>query len=194
MSLTSTFNMEVSPLFCLVHRSVDKVDFVNSIAQAKHCSGYARFCKIGDTLPLSRTGNLSALACKQALFGEKNNKGYSACVNTSTKYVVEVTKFLHQWVVPSINDTTGQKLPSSLTISFYGLACEQNILTIVIFVEKMNKVHLKRIKHGRWQKLIQKNCKESLCCLFYLIKEELQTRTTKRNLEVKQQGCGNRLS
>ena len=71
-------------------------------------------------------------------------------------YVVEVTKFLHQWVVPSINDTTGQKLPSSLTISFYGLACEQNILTIVIFVEKMNKVHLKRIKHGRWQKLIQK--------------------------------------
>ena len=159
--------MEVSPLFCLVHLSVDNADFVNSIAQAKHCSGYARFCKIGDTLPLSSTGNLSALACKQALFGEKNNKGYSACVNTSMKYVVEVTKFLHQWVVPSINDTTGQKLPSSLTISFYGLACVQNILTIVIFVEKMNRVHLNRIKHGRWQKIIEKNCKESLCCLFY---------------------------
>ena len=189
--------MEVSYLFCLVHRSVDNVDFVNSIAQAKHCSGYARFCKTGDTLPLSSTGNLSALACEQALFGEKNSKGYSACVKNIDGYVVEVTKFLHQWVVPSINDTTGQKLPSSLTISFYGLACVQNILTIVIFdifVEKMNKVHLNRIKHGRWQKIIEKNCKERLCCLFYLIKEELQTTTTKRNFEVKQQGCGNRLS
>lgn len=39
--------MEVFPLFSLVHRSVDNVDFVNSIAQAKHRSGYARFCKIG---------------------------------------------------------------------------------------------------------------------------------------------------
>ena len=93
MSLTSTFNMEVSYLFCLVHRSVDNVDFVNSIAQAKHCSGYARFCKTGDTLPLSSTGNLSALACEQALFGEKNSKGYSAFVHTSMSMLWRLLSF-----------------------------------------------------------------------------------------------------
>lgn len=46
-----------------------------------------------------------------------------------------------------------------LSLSFYGLACVQNILSIVIFdifVEQMNEEHLNRINHGRWEKIIEK--------------------------------------